>query len=82
MSIGQGQATAVWFSGVRQVELREEKLPALDEGQIRVASICSLISPGSEMNLYRGEGNLPGSPAPHRCRDASLPDQDRLQRRG
>lgn len=51
---------AIWFTDVRQVEIKPEELPPIDADQIRVAGTCSLISRGSEMNLYRGEGNLPG----------------------
>jgi 2-desacetyl-2-hydroxyethyl bacteriochlorophyllide A dehydrogenase len=37
------------------VELREESLPALAADQVLVQTICSAISPGSEMLVYRGQ---------------------------
>lgn len=52
--------TAVWFTAPRTAELREEELRAPGAGEILVRSICALVSTGSEMNMYRGEGNLPG----------------------
>jgi len=45
----------VYLIAPRQVELREEALPALSEGQVLVETICSAISPGSEMLVYRGQ---------------------------
>lgn len=50
----------LWFTGPRQVELRDEEVREPGQGEIVVRSHCSLISAGSEMLLYRGEGNLPG----------------------
>jgi len=52
------KAQALWFAGPRQAELREEEVPAPTATQVQVKSLCSLISAGSEMNFYRGEGNL------------------------
>jgi 2-desacetyl-2-hydroxyethyl bacteriochlorophyllide A dehydrogenase len=51
----------VTFTAPGQVELREEPLLALSAGQVLVETICSAISPGSEMLVYRGESprNLP-----------------------
>jgi threonine dehydrogenase-like Zn-dependent dehydrogenase len=37
------------------VELREESLPALAADQLLVQTVCSAISPGSEMLVYRGQ---------------------------
>lgn len=51
---------ALWFVGPRQVELRQEEVDTPADNEIQVRALHSLISPGSEMNLYRGEGNLPG----------------------
>ncbi|MFC9665590.1 zinc-binding dehydrogenase [Nocardia sp. NPDC127606] len=51
---------AVWFSAPRTAELRPAEAPAPGPHQIQVRSLCSAISAGSEMNLYRGEGDLPG----------------------
>ena len=51
--------TAVWFSAPRTAELRAAETRPPGRGEIQVRSICALISAGSEMNLYRGEGDLP-----------------------
>jgi 2-desacetyl-2-hydroxyethyl bacteriochlorophyllide A dehydrogenase len=45
----------VYFTAPRQVELREESLPALGADEVLVESICSAISPGTEMLVYRGQ---------------------------
>ncbi|HJQ48789.1 MAG TPA: zinc-binding alcohol dehydrogenase [Amycolatopsis sp.] len=52
-------ATAVWFNAPRSVELRPSAVRPPAEGEIQVRGLCALISVGSEMNLYRGEGDLP-----------------------
>lgn len=52
-------ATAVWFTAPRLVELRPSEVRPPAEGEIQVRGLCALISAGSEMNLYRGEGDLP-----------------------
>jgi len=43
------------FTAPRQVELREESLPALGADDVLVETICSAISAGTEMLVYRGE---------------------------
>lgn len=48
-------AEAVWFSGPRQVELRRELVAPPGPGQIRVTTIASAISHGTEMLVYRGQ---------------------------
>ena len=45
----------VYFTAPRQVELREEPLPALGADDVLVESICSAISAGTEMLVYRGQ---------------------------
>ncbi len=45
----------VYFTAPRQVELREESLPALGADHVLVETICSSISAGTEMLVYRGE---------------------------
>ena len=50
---------AVWFSAPRTAELRDAETRPPGRGEIQVRGICALISAGSEMNLYRGEGDLP-----------------------
>ena len=51
--------SAVWFSAPRTAELRPAEVRPPGPGQIQVRSICAAISAGSEMNLYKGEGDLP-----------------------
>lgn len=46
---------ALWFTGVRQVALREETLPAIGPGQLGVTTAYSAISAGTELLLYRGQ---------------------------
>lgn len=45
----------VYFTAPRQVEIRQSSLPPLTQGQVLVETICSAISPGTEMLLYRGQ---------------------------
>ena len=45
----------VYFPAPRQVELREEPLPALGAEDVLVETICSSISAGTEMLVYRGQ---------------------------
>lgn len=53
-------AHAVWFEGPRIAVLRSEEVPDPAPSEIQVRAIHSLISTGSELNLYKGESNLPG----------------------
>ncbi len=46
---------ALWFTAPRTVEIRPAALPPLQPGELSVETICSAISPGTEMLLYRGE---------------------------
>ena len=64
MSSDTIDARGLWFEGPRVAALRPESAKAPGPGEIRVRAIHSMVSPGSEMNIYRGEGNLPGSPLP------------------
>jgi 2-desacetyl-2-hydroxyethyl bacteriochlorophyllide A dehydrogenase len=48
-------ARALWFTGERQIELREEELPAVGKDEVRIAAIASLVSAGTEMTFYRGQ---------------------------
>jgi threonine dehydrogenase-like Zn-dependent dehydrogenase len=52
-------ARALWFEGPRRAALRGEEVPPPAPNEIQVRAIHSLVSAGSELNLYRGEGNLP-----------------------
>ena len=45
----------VYFTAPGQVEVRQSSLPPLAQGQMLVETICSAISPGTEMLLYRGQ---------------------------
>lgn len=46
---------SLYFTAPGQVELREESLPATAPDQVLVQSLCSAISPGTEMLVYRGQ---------------------------
>lgn len=50
-----GTARALWVTGCRQAELREEEVrePSGDEALVR--AIVSLVSAGTEMNVFRGQ---------------------------
>ncbi|HEY0738436.1 MAG TPA: zinc-binding dehydrogenase [Herpetosiphonaceae bacterium] len=48
-------ARAVWFSAPRTVELRTEIVPPPGPGQVRVQTIASALSHGTERLVYRGE---------------------------
>jgi 2-desacetyl-2-hydroxyethyl bacteriochlorophyllide A dehydrogenase len=45
----------VTFTAPHQVEFREESLPALGADDVLVETICSAISAGTEMLIYRGQ---------------------------
>jgi len=47
--------TTLYFTAPRLVELREESLPALGASDVLVETICSAISAGTEMLIYRGQ---------------------------
>ena len=55
------KAQQLWFLSPRQVEVREQELPALQPDQVLVKALCSAISPGTELLVYRGQ--LPGTMA-------------------
>jgi len=44
----------VFFAAPRQVELREEFIPALGADEVLVETVCSAISAGTEMLAYQG----------------------------
>ncbi|MEW6635183.1 MAG: zinc-binding alcohol dehydrogenase [Actinomycetota bacterium] len=48
-------ARALWFTAPRTAELRPESIPPPGEGEVRVLTLCSAISRGTEMLVYRGE---------------------------
>jgi 2-desacetyl-2-hydroxyethyl bacteriochlorophyllide A dehydrogenase len=52
---GAIEARAVWFAAPRTAELRPERVPPPGPGEVRVRSVASAISHGTEMLVYRGE---------------------------
>jgi 2-desacetyl-2-hydroxyethyl bacteriochlorophyllide A dehydrogenase len=44
----------LYFTAPRQVELREETLPAPSTDEVLVETVCSAISAGTEMLIYQG----------------------------
>ncbi|MFL5796474.1 MAG: zinc-binding alcohol dehydrogenase [Actinomycetota bacterium] len=50
-----GTGRAVWFPGRRQVEVRTHEVRRPGRGEVLVAGGCSLVSPGTEMLVYRGQ---------------------------
>ncbi len=50
-----GTATAVWFPAARTVELRDEPVPEPGAGEVRIRTLASAISPGTELLVYRGQ---------------------------
>lgn len=50
-----GRARAIWFPRPRAVEIREEPDRPPGPGEVRIRAICSAISHGTEMLVYRGE---------------------------
>lgn len=49
------KARTILFTAPRQVEIRESNLPALKDDEVLVETVCSAISAGTEMLVYRGE---------------------------
>jgi 2-desacetyl-2-hydroxyethyl bacteriochlorophyllide A dehydrogenase len=52
--IGEVKRKTLYFTAPRQVELREETLPALGADEVLVEATCSAISAGTEMLVYQG----------------------------
>jgi 2-desacetyl-2-hydroxyethyl bacteriochlorophyllide A dehydrogenase len=46
---------SLYFTAPRQVEIRPETLPPLAPDQVLVKTVCSAISSGTELLVYRGE---------------------------
>lgn len=46
---------SLFFTGIKQVEVREEDFPQPEAENLHVQNRCSLISAGTEMLIYRGE---------------------------
>ena len=49
------EACALWFSAPRTTEFRPERVWAPGPGEVRVRTIASALSQGTEMLVYRGE---------------------------
>lgn len=47
--------TSLYFTAPQQVDLREEELVAPAAGELQAQMLCSAISAGTEMLIYRGE---------------------------
>ena len=48
-------AQTLFFTAPRRVEVRENTLPSLKDTEVLVESICSAISAGTEMLVFRGQ---------------------------
>jgi 2-desacetyl-2-hydroxyethyl bacteriochlorophyllide A dehydrogenase len=48
------KAKTLFFTAPRKTEIREIPLPSLKQGEVLVETICSAISAGTEMLVYRG----------------------------
>ena len=46
---------ALWFDAVRSPVVLDEEVPSPGPGELTVRGIASLLSPGTEMQVYRGE---------------------------
>jgi 2-desacetyl-2-hydroxyethyl bacteriochlorophyllide A dehydrogenase len=52
---GDLTARALWLTGPRHPEFREEQMPPPGPGEVRVRAIASALSQGTEMLVYRGQ---------------------------
>ncbi len=49
------KSQTLFFTAPKQIEVRETHLPSLKEDEVLVETICSAISAGTEMLVYRGQ---------------------------
>ncbi|HSG44091.1 MAG TPA: zinc-binding alcohol dehydrogenase [Anaerolineales bacterium] len=49
------KSRTLYFTAPNQIEIREQALPALKDDEALVETICSAISAGTEMLIYRGQ---------------------------
>ncbi|HCB02580.1 MAG TPA: oxidoreductase, partial [Anaerolineae bacterium] len=49
------KASTLFFTSPKQVEIKEILLPALQDDEVLVETICSAISAGTEMLVYRNQ---------------------------
>ena len=54
-SVGERSAISVWFTSPRTVELRASSVAVPARGEVRIQTLFSGISHGSEMTVYRGD---------------------------
>lgn len=59
----KGSHRELWFNEPRHVEVRQVPLPFPAPRQLLVRALCSGISQGTELLLYRGEGPTPFDPS-------------------
>jgi len=52
--MGEVKRKILYFTALRQVELREETLPVLGADEVLVETACSAISAGTEILIYQG----------------------------
>jgi 2-desacetyl-2-hydroxyethyl bacteriochlorophyllide A dehydrogenase len=52
-------ARAVWFTGPRRLEMRDETPRPPRDDEVQVEALYSLVSAGTEMSIYRGEASSP-----------------------
>lgn len=52
---GDVESRALWFTAPRKAEFRTEIIPPPEPGEVRVRTIASAISHGTEMLVYRGQ---------------------------
>ncbi len=55
MDSGSLEARALWFDAPRSAELRSEEIPPPGPGEVRISTLFSAISHGTETLVYRGE---------------------------
>lgn len=48
-------ARQLWFTGAQHVEVRAQLLPAPGAGEVLVETLCSAVSAGTELLVYRGQ---------------------------
>ena len=49
------KARTLYFTAPKKIEIRETELPSLKEDEVLVETLCSAISAGTEMLVYRGQ---------------------------
>jgi 2-desacetyl-2-hydroxyethyl bacteriochlorophyllide A dehydrogenase len=49
------KAKTVFFTAPQKIEIRETQIPLIKEDEVLVENICSAISAGTEMLVYRGQ---------------------------